>query len=201
VVVMMPEAETAGALALIAFKKPFDQAPLKQLARETNEERTYQGMTYYALPPGGLHGALVVSDRILAITLTHTLQPGDPRAGWTSPLLQLLKRLPEPNASGPLRAAMNVAARGTHLTVLGFHPTFHLGQALRGVPDRFRAVRGLASLQRAILTGDLGPASGGSVWIWRPGWLSETAIRVKRDFGPFGLASVCSKTSWDQLPG
>jgi hypothetical protein len=151
VAVMMPEAETAGALALIAFKKPFDLAPLKKLARETNEERTYQGMTYYALPPGGLHGALVVSDRVLAITLTHTLQPGDPRAGWTSPLLQLLKRLPDPNASGPLRPALNVAARGKHHTVVGLHPTFHF---------RFRE---LPPMRGAILTGDLGPASEGSV--------------------------------------
>jgi hypothetical protein len=148
-------------LALIALRKPFDQTQFKKQARELNEPRTLQGMTYYPASPEGMPETLVVSDRILALNLASVFQPRENRPQIVE---RMVRGWSKPNAADPLRRALNVAARGHHLAVAGIHPGGSLFPKVEGNnPDPLGPYRWLESVRGIILTTDMSSAPEDSV--------------------------------------
>jgi hypothetical protein len=112
-----------SAVAILSTSKPYAREKLiAVLEKAGRQRREFRGRTYY--DPGQLSVEIVcpISDRILAYSQSEKAM-----RLW-------LGRIPEPDARGPLRPALDLAAQGRHHLVAG-----------NALPPRMRAevVRGL----------------------------------------------------------
>jgi serine/threonine-protein kinase len=144
----------AGVLAIVALNKPYDKARIKAGLLPNAKEASFLGMTYAEGEDFRGPGLLFVNERVFVVSFLG-------QDVFDSPLRQLMRRFPTANAEGPLRAALNVAARNRHLVAAGWHPAGHQKWWEKIVDEKHRLALPLGGLQRAIWTGDVLPEGDG----------------------------------------
>jgi serine/threonine protein kinase len=138
-------------LTITRTNKPYDREAVLRRLGDRRQEKRQNGRTFYVrddTPPWAVYFA---GERVLV--------QGHPNAVRT-----FLENVPEPNAPGPLRDALRLAAEGHHLA-LGFHPPpgtlAEWGEALAAENPAFRPhTELLAEAGSLALTVDLSAGTG-----------------------------------------
>jgi hypothetical protein len=155
------KADTGNAVIIVATRQPYDhdKAPLVRTVRAAIEG----GNPAMAEGPGGA-GLLFLGERLFVTTLPANMADLNPLRHWDplKVLDEFLARVPQANAAGALRPALDRAASGRYRAIVGLHPPAQwIEDQLEHAPDEPLAL--LTPLGRPlalIITLESRPASG-----------------------------------------
>jgi tRNA A-37 threonylcarbamoyl transferase component Bud32 len=188
--VLEAERPEATWVAILATAEPFSrdalQARLEKLAFRPVASKASQGQTYFRRAGQDQGSVYPHGDRILVLS-----PRGEALEEW-------LGHVPPHDAGGPLRSALEEAARGRHHVVAGIAPSPKLRAALAGELKRdfsepaargkltFPDLEPLQEAETAVLTADLDPSADGKL----PGGFRFDVHVPAAGQGPNGRAHV-----------